>query len=67
MEARQLIEATPHDKERLGDDVFGVVRVCAALDKSDQVRIGRFIQRSEGVLPVRSTRKVAHALYLSAT
>ena len=68
MDARQLIETAPHDKERVSNDVLGVVRAFStALNKSEQVRVNRFVQQSKGVLPVRSTRKVTHNLYLSAT
>lgn len=67
MGPRQLLEAAPHDKEGVGNHVLGLVRVGAALNKSDQVRVDRFIQKSEGVLRIRSMRKVPHALYLPAT
>ncbi|SDL60288.1 hypothetical protein SAMN04487916_11165 [Arthrobacter sp. ov407] len=67
MAARQLIEAAPHNQERVGNHVFGVVWVRATLNKSNEIWVDHFIQLSEGVLPVRSLRKVPHALYLSAT
>jgi hypothetical protein len=68
MDGRRLIEATPYDKERVSDDVFGVVlAVSTALNKSEQVWVDRFVQQSKGLLPVRSARKVAHNLYLSVT
>lgn len=67
MGPRQLLEAASHDKEGVGNYLLGLVRVGAALKKSDQVRIDRFIQQPEGVLRIRSMRKVPHALYLSAT
>jgi hypothetical protein len=67
MDARHLIEATPHNKERVSRDVLGMIRMCPPLNESEHVRIDHFVQHSEGVLPVRNTRKMTHALYLSAT
>jgi hypothetical protein len=37
------------------------------LNKSEQVRVNRFVQQSEGLLPIRSARKVTHNLYMSVT
>jgi hypothetical protein len=68
MDPWRLIEATPHDKKRVSNDVFGVVPAFStALNKSEQVWVNRFVQQSKGLLPVRGTRKVTHNLYLSVT
>lgn len=67
MAARRLIEAAPNNQKRVGNYVFGVVWVCATLNKSNEIWINHFIQLSKGVLPVGCLRKVPHALYLSAT
>ncbi|MDQ2790376.1 MAG: hypothetical protein M3Y73_11920 [Actinomycetota bacterium] len=64
---RCVIEAAPHHEERVGNHVFGAIRISAALNEFDQVRVDRLVQRHKPVLLLSRAREVSHTQYLSAT